>query len=59
MQVVCQPGGDGGVEVFDMTNVGAEAGPSSSGSKMTSGGGGDGDDPGKKPWKERALAEFL
>ena len=55
MQVVCQ-GGDG-VEVIDMTHAGAEAGPSSSGSKMPSGG--DGDDPGKKPWKERALAELL
>ena len=57
MQVVCQPGGDGGVEVIDMTHAGEEAGPSSSGSKMPSGG--DGDDPGKKPWKERALAELL
>ena len=55
--MVCQ-GGDG-VEVIDMTHAGAEAGPSSSGSKMPSGGGGDGDDPGKKPWKERALAELL
>ena len=60
MQVVCQPGGDDGVEVIDMTHVGAEAGPSSSGSKMPSGGGGDGDDPRKNPpWKERALAELL
>ena len=56
MQVVCQPGGGGGVEVVDVTHAGAEAGPSSS-SKMPTGG--DGDDPGKNPWKERALAELL
>ena len=55
MQVVCQAGGGGDVEVIDMTHS-REAGPSSSSKTPT---GGDGDDPGKNPWRERALAELL